>query len=90
MFLLLLDRFISDAVTGITIVIILFFFPSQKPSLRWWFDLKGEWETSRQGLCACLCPGRAGMGQGAVLSPLGAAVWSRVASRCHFIPERLF
>uniref|UniRef100_A0A8C5IE45 Solute carrier family 13 member 3 n=1 Tax=Junco hyemalis TaxID=40217 RepID=A0A8C5IE45_JUNHY len=32
--------FISDAVTGITIVIILFFFPSQKPSLRWWFDLK--------------------------------------------------
>ena len=41
-FLLLLDRFISDAVTGITIVIILFFFPSQKPSFRWWFDLKGE------------------------------------------------
>uniref|UniRef100_A0A8C9NGX1 Solute carrier family 13 member 3 n=1 Tax=Serinus canaria TaxID=9135 RepID=A0A8C9NGX1_SERCA len=32
--------FISDAVTGITIVIILFFFPSQKPSFRWWFDLK--------------------------------------------------
>ncbi|XP_009996981.1 PREDICTED: solute carrier family 13 member 3 isoform X1 [Chaetura pelagica] len=33
-------KFISDAVTGITIVIILFFFPSQKPSFRWWFDLK--------------------------------------------------
>ncbi|XP_065548083.1 Na(+)/dicarboxylate cotransporter 3 isoform X2 [Lathamus discolor] len=32
--------FISDAVTGITIVIILFFFPSEKPSFRWWFDLK--------------------------------------------------
>ncbi|KAM8946640.1 Na(+)/dicarboxylate cotransporter 3 isoform 2-T2 [Pelodytes ibericus] len=32
--------FTSDAVTGITIVIILFFFPSQKPSLKWWFDLK--------------------------------------------------
>ncbi|XP_010183339.1 PREDICTED: solute carrier family 13 member 3 isoform X2 [Mesitornis unicolor] len=33
-------KFISDAVTGITIVIILFFFPSQKPSFRWWFDFK--------------------------------------------------
>uniref|UniRef100_A0A8C5U0H9 Solute carrier family 13 member 3 n=1 Tax=Malurus cyaneus samueli TaxID=2593467 RepID=A0A8C5U0H9_9PASS len=32
--------FISDAVTGITIVIILFFFPSQKPSFKWWFDFK--------------------------------------------------
>ncbi|CAO2577680.1 Na(+)/dicarboxylate cotransporter 3 [Lemmus lemmus] len=32
--------FVSDAVTGVTIVIILFFFPSQKPSLRWWFDFK--------------------------------------------------
>ncbi|XP_029468160.1 solute carrier family 13 member 3 [Rhinatrema bivittatum] len=32
--------FTSDAVTGITIVIILFFFPSEKPSLKWWFDLK--------------------------------------------------
>ncbi|XP_053308984.1 Na(+)/dicarboxylate cotransporter 3 [Spea bombifrons] len=32
--------FTSDAVTGITIVIILFFFPSKKPSLKWWFDLK--------------------------------------------------
>ncbi|XP_042550528.1 solute carrier family 13 member 3 isoform X3 [Dipodomys spectabilis] len=33
--------FISDAVTGVTIVIILFFFPSQRPSLKWWFDFKG-------------------------------------------------
>ncbi|DBA13589.1 TPA: hypothetical protein GDO54_018541 [Pyxicephalus adspersus] len=32
--------FTSDAVTGITISIILFFFPSEKPSLTWWFDLK--------------------------------------------------
>ncbi|XP_040588687.1 solute carrier family 13 member 3 [Mesocricetus auratus] len=32
--------FVSDAVTGVAIVIILFFFPSQKPSLKWWFDLK--------------------------------------------------
>ncbi|KAM4841793.1 Na(+)/dicarboxylate cotransporter 3 isoform 3-T3 [Thomomys bottae] len=32
--------FISDAVTGVTIVIILFFFPSQKPSFKWWFDFK--------------------------------------------------
>ncbi|XP_063104316.1 Na(+)/dicarboxylate cotransporter 3 isoform X6 [Cavia porcellus] len=33
--------FISDAVTGMTIVIILFFFPSQRPSLKWWLDFKG-------------------------------------------------
>ncbi|XP_066442139.1 Na(+)/dicarboxylate cotransporter 3 [Eleutherodactylus coqui] len=32
--------FTSDAVTGITIAIILFFFPSERPSLSWWFDLK--------------------------------------------------
>ncbi|XP_059589159.1 Na(+)/dicarboxylate cotransporter 3 isoform X2 [Alligator mississippiensis] len=32
--------FVSDAVTGVTIVTILFFFPSQKPSFKWWFDLK--------------------------------------------------
>ncbi|XP_069507410.1 Na(+)/dicarboxylate cotransporter 3 isoform X2 [Ambystoma mexicanum] len=32
--------FTSDAVTGISIVIVLFFFPSQKPSIKWWFDLK--------------------------------------------------
>ncbi|XP_068119976.1 Na(+)/dicarboxylate cotransporter 3 [Hyperolius riggenbachi] len=32
--------FTSDAVTGITISIILFFFPSERPSLSWWFDLK--------------------------------------------------
>ncbi|XP_070342115.1 Na(+)/dicarboxylate cotransporter 3 isoform X2 [Equus asinus] len=32
--------FLSDAVTGVTIVIILFFFPSQRPSLKWWFDFK--------------------------------------------------
>ncbi|XP_030067520.1 Na(+)/dicarboxylate cotransporter 3 [Microcaecilia unicolor] len=32
--------FTSDAVTGIAIVIILFFFPSEKPSFKWWFDLK--------------------------------------------------
>ncbi|XP_049636476.1 Na(+)/dicarboxylate cotransporter 3 [Suncus etruscus] len=35
-----LPGYVSDAVTGMTIVIILFFFPSQKPSLKWWFDLK--------------------------------------------------
>ncbi|TKC43571.1 hypothetical protein EI555_011926 [Monodon monoceros] len=32
--------FISDAVTGVSIVTVLFFFPSQKPSLKWWFDFK--------------------------------------------------
>ncbi|XP_038606088.1 solute carrier family 13 member 3 isoform X2 [Tachyglossus aculeatus] len=32
--------FLSDAVTGVTIVTMLFFFPSQKPSFKWWFDLK--------------------------------------------------
>ncbi|KAM9589360.1 Na(+)/dicarboxylate cotransporter 3 isoform 4-T5 [Trichechus inunguis] len=32
--------FLSDAVTGVSIVTILFFFPSQKPSLKWWFDFK--------------------------------------------------
>ncbi|XP_040186293.1 solute carrier family 13 member 3 [Rana temporaria] len=32
--------FTSDAVTGITISVILFFFPSEKPSLSWWFDMK--------------------------------------------------
>ncbi|XP_077191644.1 Na(+)/dicarboxylate cotransporter 3 isoform X2 [Paroedura picta] len=32
--------FVSDAVTGVTIVTILFFFPSERPSLKWWFDLK--------------------------------------------------
>ncbi|XP_059115753.1 Na(+)/dicarboxylate cotransporter 3 isoform X3 [Peromyscus eremicus] len=32
--------FVSDAVTGVAIVIILFFFPSQRPSLKWWFDFK--------------------------------------------------
>ena len=35
-------RFISDAVTGVSVVTILFFFPSQKPSLKWWFDFKGK------------------------------------------------
>ncbi|XP_071401908.1 Na(+)/dicarboxylate cotransporter 3 [Centroberyx affinis] len=30
--------YVSDAVTGVIIVSILFFFPSQKPSLSWWFN----------------------------------------------------
>ncbi|KAM9855476.1 Na(+)/dicarboxylate cotransporter 3 [Aulostomus maculatus] len=30
--------YVSDAVTGVIIVSILFFFPSKKPSLSWWFD----------------------------------------------------
>ncbi|CAL1606473.1 unnamed protein product [Knipowitschia caucasica] len=30
--------YVSDAVTGVIIVSVLFFFPSQKPSLRWWTD----------------------------------------------------
>uniref|UniRef100_A0A665SZV0 Solute carrier family 13 member 3 n=1 Tax=Echeneis naucrates TaxID=173247 RepID=A0A665SZV0_ECHNA len=30
--------YVSDAVTGVIIVSILFFFPSEKPSLSWWFD----------------------------------------------------
>ncbi|XP_036606769.1 solute carrier family 13 member 3 [Trichosurus vulpecula] len=32
--------YLSDAVTGISIVTVLFFFPSQKPAFKWWFDLK--------------------------------------------------
>ncbi|XP_007936540.1 solute carrier family 13 member 3 [Orycteropus afer afer] len=32
--------YLSDAVTGVSIVTILFFFPSQRPSLKWWFDFK--------------------------------------------------
>ncbi|XP_010624535.1 solute carrier family 13 member 3 isoform X6 [Fukomys damarensis] len=32
--------FVSDAVTGMTIVTILFFFPSQRPSLKWWLDFQ--------------------------------------------------
>uniref|UniRef100_A0ACB8F5Z2 Uncharacterized protein n=1 Tax=Sphaerodactylus townsendi TaxID=933632 RepID=A0ACB8F5Z2_9SAUR len=32
--------FVTDAVTGVTIVTVLFFFPSKRPSLKWWFDLK--------------------------------------------------
>uniref|UniRef100_A0A3Q3RHN1 Solute carrier family 13 member 3 n=1 Tax=Mastacembelus armatus TaxID=205130 RepID=A0A3Q3RHN1_9TELE len=34
--------YVSDAVTGVIIVSILFFFPSEKPSLRWWFDPQGS------------------------------------------------
>uniref|UniRef100_A0A3B4CNH2 Solute carrier family 13 member 3 n=1 Tax=Pygocentrus nattereri TaxID=42514 RepID=A0A3B4CNH2_PYGNA len=30
--------YVSDAVTGVIIISILFFFPSQRPSLRWWFN----------------------------------------------------
>ncbi|XP_063049385.1 solute carrier family 13 member 3 [Engraulis encrasicolus] len=32
--------YVSDAVTGVIIVSILFFFPSEKPELRWWTDNK--------------------------------------------------
>ena len=41
--LLLSCRYVSDAVTGVIIVSVLFFFPSQKPSLSWWFDPQGQW-----------------------------------------------
>ncbi|XP_015220137.1 Na(+)/dicarboxylate cotransporter 3 isoform X2 [Lepisosteus oculatus] len=34
--------YVSDAVTGVSIVSILFFFPSQKPSLNWWFDFRAQ------------------------------------------------
>uniref|UniRef100_A0A3P8X3C3 Solute carrier family 13 member 3 n=1 Tax=Cynoglossus semilaevis TaxID=244447 RepID=A0A3P8X3C3_CYNSE len=34
--------YVSDAVTGVIIVSVLFFFPSQKPSLRWWLDPKAS------------------------------------------------
>ncbi|XP_029012643.1 solute carrier family 13 member 3 [Betta splendens] len=34
--------YVSDAVTGVIIVSILFFFPSQKPSLSWWFNPKAS------------------------------------------------
>ncbi|XP_007533103.1 Na(+)/dicarboxylate cotransporter 3 [Erinaceus europaeus] len=32
--------FLSDAVAGVAIVTILFFFPSKRPSLKWWFDFQ--------------------------------------------------
>ncbi|KAG9339212.1 hypothetical protein JZ751_023906 [Albula glossodonta] len=32
--------YVSDAVTGVVIVSILFFFPSQRPSLNWWCDFR--------------------------------------------------
>lgn len=32
----------SDAVTGVSIVTILFFFPSKRPSLKWWCDFKAS------------------------------------------------
>lgn len=44
--LLRVGRYVSDAVTGVIISSILFFFPSQKPSLSWWFDSRGQ----REGL----------------------------------------
>uniref|UniRef100_A0A8C2HZA1 Solute carrier family 13 member 3 n=1 Tax=Cyprinus carpio TaxID=7962 RepID=A0A8C2HZA1_CYPCA len=34
--------YVSDAVTGVIIISILFFFPSQCPSLRWWFDSRAS------------------------------------------------
>ncbi|XP_061703182.1 solute carrier family 13 member 3 [Syngnathoides biaculeatus] len=34
--------YVSDAVTGVIVVSILFFFPSQKPSLSWWLDPKAS------------------------------------------------
>ncbi|XP_066243707.1 Na(+)/dicarboxylate cotransporter 3 isoform X1 [Saccopteryx leptura] len=37
---LFIPGFTSDAVTGVAVVTILFFFPSQRPSLKWWCDLK--------------------------------------------------
>jgi len=39
--------YVSDAVTGIIIISILFFFPSQRPSVRWWFDSRGQWVVYR-------------------------------------------
>uniref|UniRef100_A0A8C1M516 Solute carrier family 13 member 3 n=2 Tax=Cyprinus carpio TaxID=7962 RepID=A0A8C1M516_CYPCA len=34
--------YVSDAVTGVIIISILFFFPSQCPSLCWWFDSRAS------------------------------------------------
>ncbi|XP_078092940.1 Na(+)/dicarboxylate cotransporter 3 [Mustelus asterias] len=34
--------YVSDAVTGMSFVIVLCFFPSQKPSLKWWFNPKAS------------------------------------------------
>ncbi|CAG03889.1 unnamed protein product, partial [Tetraodon nigroviridis] len=34
--------YVSDAVTGVIIASILFFFPSQRPSLSWWFDSRAS------------------------------------------------
>ncbi|KAI4874562.1 hypothetical protein NFI96_029038 [Prochilodus magdalenae] len=34
--------YVSDAVTGVIIISILFFFPSQRPSLSWWFDRRAS------------------------------------------------
>lgn len=43
----LVCRYVSDAVTGVMIVSMLFFFPSEKPSLSWWFDPQGWWALKR-------------------------------------------
>ncbi|XP_028850472.1 Na(+)/dicarboxylate cotransporter 3 [Denticeps clupeoides] len=34
--------YVSDAVTGVIIISILFFFPSEKPSLKWWIDSRAS------------------------------------------------
>ncbi|XP_060738114.1 solute carrier family 13 member 3 [Tachysurus vachellii] len=34
--------YVSDAVTGVTIISILFFFPSKCPSLRWWLNTRAK------------------------------------------------
>ncbi|XP_051887162.1 solute carrier family 13 member 3 isoform X2 [Pristis pectinata] len=38
--------YVSDAVTGVTFVIVLCFFPSQKPSLKWWFNPEASRKTN--------------------------------------------
>ncbi|KAI5610303.1 solute carrier family 13 member 3, partial [Silurus asotus] len=46
-----LALFCSDAVTGVTIISILFFFPSKCPSLRWWMNTRGDNCALDKGFC---------------------------------------
>ena len=58
------SRYVSDAVTGVIIVSILFFFPSQKPSLSWWFNPQGQrnhtlplYSIMSSSICWMVCKG---------------------------------
>uniref|UniRef100_A0A8D1U455 Solute carrier family 13 member 3 n=1 Tax=Sus scrofa TaxID=9823 RepID=A0A8D1U455_PIG len=72
--------FISDAVTGVSIVTILFFFPCQRPSLKWWLDFKGvravgvDWQ-------AVAPPGERAAGAGRAAHHCGRRLLHRVCQQ---------